>query len=87
MVAGLIAASPGANKVVESFFSTSGFEDSFEPVVKGFWLNVKLMLMAEAFVLVFGLAIAVDPQPARARAGAAAARRAHLHRRVPRRAR
>ncbi len=59
LIAGLIAASPGANKVVESFFSTSGFEDSFEPIVKGFWLNVKLMLIAEAFVLVFGLVIAV----------------------------
>jgi polar amino acid transport system permease protein len=58
-VAGLIAASPGANKVVDSFFSASHFEDSFEPVVEGFWLNVKLMLVAEAFVLVLGLAVAV----------------------------
>jgi polar amino acid transport system permease protein len=59
VVIGVIAASPGANKVVDSFFSTSGFEDSFEPIVDGFWLNVKLMLVSEAFVLVLGLLVAV----------------------------
>jgi polar amino acid transport system permease protein len=58
-VAALIVASPGVNKVVESFFSTTGFEDSFGTVSEGFWLNVKLMLVAEALVLVVGLAIAV----------------------------
>jgi polar amino acid transport system permease protein len=54
-----IALSPGASKVVESFFSLAGFNDSFGTVVAGFWLNVKLMLIAEALVLVFALAIAV----------------------------
>jgi polar amino acid transport system permease protein len=58
-VVALIVASPGVNKVVESFFSTAGFEDSFGTVSEGFWLNVKLMLLAEALVLVVGLAIAV----------------------------
>jgi polar amino acid transport system permease protein len=59
VIGGLLALSPGADKVVDSFFSASGFEDSFEPIAKGFWLNVKLMLVAEAFVLVLGLLIAV----------------------------
>ena len=59
LVIGVIAASPGANKVVDSFFSTTGFKDSFEPIAEGFWLNVKLMLAAEAFVLVLGLLVAV----------------------------
>jgi polar amino acid transport system permease protein len=58
-VVALIIASPGVNKFVESFFSTTGFEDSFGTVSEGFWLNVKLMLLAEALVLVVGLAIAV----------------------------
>jgi polar amino acid transport system permease protein len=58
-VVALIVASPGVNKVVESFFSTAGFEDSFGTVSEGFWLNVKLMLLAEALVLLVGLAIAV----------------------------
>jgi polar amino acid transport system permease protein len=58
-VVALIVASPGVNKVVESFFSTAGFEDSFGTVSEGFWLNVKLMLLAEALVLVVGMAIAV----------------------------
>jgi polar amino acid transport system permease protein len=58
-VVALIVASPGVNKVVESFFSAAGFEDSFGPVSEGFWLNVKLMLLAEVLVLVAGMAIAV----------------------------
>jgi len=58
-VVALIVASPGVNKVVESFFSTAGFEDSFGTVSEGFWLNVKLMLLAEGLVLVVGMAIAV----------------------------
>jgi polar amino acid transport system permease protein len=58
-VVALIVASPGVNKVVESFFSATGFEDSFGTVSEGFWLNVKLMLLAEVLVLVVGLAIAV----------------------------
>jgi polar amino acid transport system permease protein len=58
IIAGL-ALSPGADKVIDSFFSRSGFEDSFEPIVEGFWLNVKLMLVAEACVLVLGLVVAV----------------------------
>jgi polar amino acid transport system permease protein len=59
LVVALIVASPGVNKVVESFFSAAGFEDSFGTVSEGFWLNVKLMLVGEALVLVVGLAIAV----------------------------
>jgi polar amino acid transport system permease protein len=58
-VVALIIASPGVNKFVESFFSAAGFEESFGPVSEGFWLNVKLMLLAEGLVLVVGLAIAV----------------------------
>jgi polar amino acid transport system permease protein len=58
-VVALIIASPGVNKFVESFFSAAGFEESFGPVSEGFWLNVKLMLLAEGIVLVVGLAIAV----------------------------
>jgi polar amino acid transport system permease protein len=59
LVAIAVALSPGASKVVESFFSLSGFNDSFSTVVAGFWLNVKLMLIAEALVLVIALGIAV----------------------------
>jgi polar amino acid transport system permease protein len=58
-VVALIVASPGINKFVEAFFSAAGFEDSFGTVSEGFWLNVKLMLLAEGLVLVVGLAIAV----------------------------
>ena len=58
IIIGAIAASPGADKVIDAFFSKTGFEDSFEPIVEGFWLNVKLMLVAEAFVLVLGLLVA-----------------------------
>ncbi len=82
-----MALSPGAEAFIDAFFSLSGFNDSFSSVVAGFWLNVKLMLIAEAIVLVFALVIAVVrslPGPVH---GAAAARGADLHRRVPRRSR
>jgi polar amino acid transport system permease protein len=59
LVVALIALSPGVNKVVESFFSLTGFKDSFGTVSEGFWLNVKLMLVSEAIVLVVALGIAV----------------------------
>jgi polar amino acid transport system permease protein len=59
LVVALIALSPGVNKVVESFFSLTGFKDSFGTVSEGFWLNVKLMLVAEAIVLVVAMGIAV----------------------------
>jgi polar amino acid transport system permease protein len=59
LVAALIVLSPGINKLVESFFSATGFKDSFGSVSSGFWLNVKLMLISEALVLVFALGIAV----------------------------
>jgi polar amino acid transport system permease protein len=59
VVAIAIALSPGASKVVDAFFSLSGLNDSFSTVVAGFWLNVKLMVIAEAIVLVFALGIAV----------------------------
>ena len=59
IVIAAIAASPGADKVIDAFFSKSGFEDSFEPIVEGFWLNVKLMVVAEVLVLVIGLLVAV----------------------------
>src|ERR671923_1119602 len=59
LVVALIAFSPGVNKVVESFFSFTGFKDSFGTVSEGFWLNVKLMVVAEAIVLVVALGIAV----------------------------
>jgi polar amino acid transport system permease protein len=59
LVAVAVAVSPGASKVVDSFFSLSGLNDSFSTVVAGFWLNVKLMLIAEIVVLVLALAIAV----------------------------
>jgi polar amino acid transport system permease protein len=59
LVAAAIAASPGASKVVDAFFSLSGLNDSFSTVASGFWLNVKLMLTAEVLVLVIALALAV----------------------------
>ena len=59
VVAGVVAASPGASKVVESFFSLTGFRKSWSSVSAGFWLNIKLMLVSEALVLVFALAVAV----------------------------
>src|SRR5918998_5104968 len=59
LVALAIALSPGASAFIDAFFSVTGFKESFDAVLAGFWLNVKLMLVAEAIVLAFALAIAV----------------------------
>ena|ERR671916_2313546 len=59
LVALAVALSPGASAFIDAFFSVTGFRESFDAVLAGFWLNVRLMLVAEAIVLVFALAIAV----------------------------
>src|SRR5918998_276787 len=57
LVALAVALSPGASAFIDAFFSVTGFRESFDAVLAGFWLNVRLMLVAEAIVLVFALAL------------------------------
>jgi polar amino acid transport system permease protein len=55
----LILSSPGWPRVRETFFSWPDARASFPAVIDGFWLNVKLFLVAEPVILVVGLSVAV----------------------------
>lgn len=65
VVGGLVAAivlSPGWVTVRESFFDAKHAKASFPAIVDGFWLNVKMFLIAEPLILLLGLAIALARQ-------------------------
>jgi polar amino acid transport system permease protein len=59
LVGGGIVASPGWDSVRETFFSWSDAKASFPEIARGFVVNVKLFLFAEALILAAGLAIAL----------------------------
>jgi len=54
-----ITSSPGWPRVQQTFFSWPDAKASFPAVRDGFWLNVKLFLVAEPLILVVGIAVAV----------------------------
>jgi polar amino acid transport system permease protein len=65
VIGGLAAAvllSPGWPRVHALFFSWSDARDSLPDIVKGFWINVKMFLIAEPLILALGLAIALVRQ-------------------------
>jgi polar amino acid transport system permease protein len=55
----VIAGAPGISVVQERFFSWSHIREAFPQVLQGFALNVRMFLVAEAFILVFALVLAV----------------------------
>jgi polar amino acid transport system permease protein len=59
VLAALITTAPGWGEVKRSFFSWHDFTSSMKDVAPAFWLNVKVFLIAEAFILVFSLLLAV----------------------------
>jgi len=70
-VAAVISSWSDLKKVQETFFNWTFLTDSFPTVIKGFWVNVKLFMVAEALVLVWALAVAlVRALPGRAAAPA-----------------
>ncbi|MCB0995268.1 MAG: amino acid ABC transporter permease [Acidimicrobiales bacterium] len=46
-------------KVRRQFFDPGAFRDSFPDVLDGFWLDVRMFLIAEVFILAFSLLLAV----------------------------
>jgi polar amino acid transport system permease protein len=54
----VVVSSPGWPTVRETFFDWSAARDAFPDVLDGFWLNVRLFLIAEPLILVLGLAVA-----------------------------
>ena len=55
----VIVSSAGWPRVQQSFFDSETFDESWPRVLRAFWVNVQLFLVAEALVLVFGLVLAV----------------------------
>jgi polar amino acid transport system permease protein len=58
----LILTSPGWSKeggVRDTFFSWTAFKDSFPDVLRHFWLDVRVFMLAEVAVLAIGLLVAL----------------------------
>jgi polar amino acid transport system permease protein len=55
----LLVSSPGWPRVRETFFSWDQFHGSFPDVLSGFWLNVRIFVIAEPVILVLGLVVAL----------------------------
>lgn len=53
-----VAGAPGFDRVRKSFFNAHYARTSFPHVFSGLWLNLRVMMVAEIFVLIFGLLIA-----------------------------
>jgi polar amino acid transport system permease protein len=59
VLAVLITHAPGWPEVRRTFFDWGQFKDSLPDIARAFLLNVKIFLIAEAFILVFALLLAV----------------------------
>jgi polar amino acid transport system permease protein len=58
-LAAVVLLSPGWPRVRESFFDGFHARESLPAIVDGFWINVKMFLIAEPLILVLGLAFAI----------------------------
>ncbi|MBJ7288789.1 amino acid ABC transporter permease [Williamsia sp.] len=67
VVIAVVISSPGWDRVHATFFDWDDAMGSFPDVARSFWLNIRLFLVVEVFVLVLGLVVAiirVIPSPA-----------------------
>jgi len=55
----IVVGAPGFDRVRESFFNIHYAKSAFPHVLTGLWLNLRVMIVAEIFVLIFGLSIAL----------------------------
>ena len=62
VLATVLVTSPGWATVKETFFSIEDAKASFPQIRDGFWLNIKLFLLAEPLILVVALALALARQ-------------------------
>ncbi len=58
-IAAVVLLSPGWPRVRETFFDGFHARESLPAIVDGFWINVKMFLIAEPIILALGLAIAI----------------------------
>lgn len=59
VVGWIVVNAPGWPAVQTSFFNGKVFADSWPVIVRAFWVNVQLFVLAELLILPFGLVIAV----------------------------
>ena len=59
LVGAVVVSSPGWDTVKATFFDWQIAQDTFPDILDGFWLNVKLFMICEVFILVLGLAVAL----------------------------
>ena len=57
-----VTQTPGWERFQETFLSWEDAKESFPGIRHGFWLNVKLFLVCEVFILALGLAVALARQ-------------------------
>jgi polar amino acid transport system permease protein len=65
----LTVSSPGWDRVKAAYFDWSYAREVFPDLLKAFWLNIKLFMVAEVFILIVALVVAVIrvvPSPAMA---------------------
>ena len=55
----VISRAKGSHLVAETFFNWRFAKHAFPSVLSGLWLNLRVLLAAEVFVLIFGLALAL----------------------------
>jgi polar amino acid transport system permease protein len=55
----IVLRSPGWSRVRGSFFDVDDFAASLPDIVEGFWLNVRMFVIAELLILVLALVLAV----------------------------
>ena len=59
VVVAIVVRTPGWATVQQTFFSPQDFAESFPALLKAFWLNVRIFLIAEPLILVVGLLVAL----------------------------
>ena len=59
LIGALVVSSPGWPRVQDTFFSWHHAKASFPAVRDGFWVNVRMFLIAEPVILVIGILVAV----------------------------
>ena len=55
----LVTQSPGWPRVQQTYFDPAAARDVFPDVAKAFWLNIRLFLVAEVFILIVAVVVAV----------------------------
>ena len=59
IVAVVVTRLPGWSTVQQTFFSGEAFAEAFPGLISAFWLNVRIFLVAEVFILLVGLLVAL----------------------------